>query len=124
MKSIKVRFNLSRGKNYMKWKVEHPSGISEYYEPAEVQLKLYGCTLKNHKKTAEKIFNGAEKTVCAWVLCKTMEIIFNTSPEVQTGESRVSYNPRKQPNWIHSGSVVDGNRYDKIISYGKSLHIS
>lgn len=123
MKSIKVRFNLSKGKNYMKWKIEYPTGQSEYRDPAEVQLEMYDCTLKNYKKTAEKIFNGADKTVCAWVLCKTLDIV-TSDAQAQPEDNRVSYNPRKQPNWLHGGCVVDGSRYDKIISFGKSLFIS
>jgi len=53
-KKIKVRFNLGKGKNYMKWKLEFPTH-SEYYSPEDYNLALFGCQLKNHKKTAEKI---------------------------------------------------------------------
>ena len=52
---IKVRFNLGRGKNYMKWKVQYPSGNVEYFNPSDVQLILKNCQLKNNRKTAEKI---------------------------------------------------------------------
>lgn len=124
MKSIKVRFNLSKGQNYMKWKVEYPTGESVYYDPAMVQLKLHDCTMKNYKKTAEKIYNGAEKTVCAWVLCNALEVTHNAAAEAPADEQRLSYNPRKQPNWIHAGTVVDGSRYENVISFGKSLYIS
>jgi hypothetical protein len=57
MKSIKVRFNLSRGVNYLKWKVEYPDGNVMYYYPTGVQLIMGDCTLKNYKKVAEKIHN-------------------------------------------------------------------
>ena len=30
MKRTKIRFNLGRGQNYMKWKVEYPDGNSLY----------------------------------------------------------------------------------------------
>jgi lipopolysaccharide biosynthesis glycosyltransferase len=61
MKSIKIRFNLGKGKNFMKWKVQYTDGTIEYHSPADVQLLMHDCTLKNHKKTAQKIFDGAKK---------------------------------------------------------------
>ena len=73
---IKVRFNLGRGKNYMKWKIQSKSGV-EYHYPADVQLIMKGCQLKNNRKTAEKIFNGENKDVCAWVLCDSIDIKFD-----------------------------------------------
>ena len=74
-KKIKVRFNLGRGENYMKWKVEYPNGWSKYFAPTENQLILKGCQLKNSRTTAMKILNGQHKVVCAWVLCDEIEII-------------------------------------------------
>jgi len=32
-KSIKVRFNLGKGVNYMKWKIEYPDGRVLYSDP-------------------------------------------------------------------------------------------
>ena len=63
-KRIKVRFNLGRGPNYLKWKVSYPNGEVMYYYPTGVQLTMKGCTLKNSKSTAQKIFRGeSNKTV-------------------------------------------------------------
>jgi len=61
VKSIKIRFNLGRGKNFMKWKIQYPNGEIEYHNPTDVQLLMHDCTLKNRKKTAQKIFDGAKK---------------------------------------------------------------
>ena len=52
---IKVRFNLSRGANYMKWKVEYPDGTKEYLSPETHRLIMTKALLKNYKKTAQKI---------------------------------------------------------------------
>ena len=68
MKLIKVRFNLGAGKNFMKWKIERPDGIISYHSPKEVQLVMAGCVLKNQKTTALKIFKGANKTLCSWII--------------------------------------------------------
>lgn len=105
--SIKVRFNLSAGKNYMKWKVEYPDRKPEYYDPNEFQLVLGGCTLKNHKKTAEKIHQGASKTVCAWVLCSSIAI-YKADKYNTEGLPQIKYNPRVRPNWMWDDEVMDG----------------
>jgi hypothetical protein len=121
MKSIKVRFNLGAGKNYMKWKIEYPDGKVEYFRPTNIQLVMSDCTLKNYKKTADKIFKGANKTVCAWVLCKEIEIRKeNFEPD---NENKIRYNPRVQPNWMFNGEIVDGKKFDNIISVDFGLYI-
>jgi hypothetical protein len=119
MKSIKVRFNLSRGVNYLKWKVEYPDGNVMYYHPTGVQLVMGDCTLKNYKKVAEKIHNGANKSVCAWVLCKTLELKFDNF--ITDNTTQIKFNPRVQPNWIINGEVSDGKKLDSIHSIGHSL---
>jgi hypothetical protein len=119
MKSIKVRFNLSRGVNYLKWKVEYPDGNVMYYYPTGVQLVMGECTLKNYKKVAEKIHNGANKSVCAWVLCKTLELKFDNFITDET--TQIKFNPRVQPNWMVNGEVSDGKKLNGIHSIGYSL---
>ena len=114
--SIKVRFNLSAGKNYMKWKVEYPDRKPEYYDPKEYQLVLGGCTLKNHKKTAQKIHEGAHKTVCAWVLCDHVTIYKANTFQINEEYHQIKYNPRVRPNWMWGEEVMDGCCLPKMIS--------
>ena len=117
---IKVRFNLGRGKNYMKWKVEGPLGV-EYYSPCDVQLIMYGCKLKNSRKTAEKIFNGMNKDVCAWVLCDSIEIRHENFRNVWV-KDRVRYNPRKFPYWVnYFDKEVDNFEYKEIATIDYNL---
>lgn len=119
MKNIKVRFNLGAGQNYMKWKVEYPDGIVQYHDPKEVQLVMYDCTLKNYKKTSQKIYEGGEKVVCAWVLCNQVDIKTN---DFELGnENKIKFNPRIQPNWILNGEIVDGKKFEEIISVDYGL---
>lgn len=123
MKSIKVRFNLGAGVNFMKWKIERPDGVISYHSPEDVQLIMNGCVLKNQKSTALKIFNGSNKTVCSWILCESIEILTNgVSTHLQDSE-RVSYNPRVSPNWIYRGSIADGMRFDKLITSGNKVYL-
>lgn len=116
----KVRFNLGAGKNYMKWKVEGPEGVA-YYAPDEVQIIMCNCQLKNQRKTAERILEGAHKTVCAWVKCGTLAIhkekLFNEGPAVQ-----LKYNPRVMPHWfINEGENADNMTATTVFSSGRKL---
>ncbi len=122
-KRIKVRFNLGRGKNYMKWKVEYPNKVVEYLNPTEVQLVMKNCQLRNHKGVANKIFNGANKTVCAWVLCKDIELLKKDFKQYDLSCDRIRYNPRIQPNWVLNDEVVDNMFVDEIGSVDYGLYI-
>jgi len=117
-KKIKVRFNLGKGKNYMKWKVEFPTH-SEYYSPDEYTLFLHACQLKNHKKTADKIHSGANKSVCAWILCD--QLFLGQNVKLPDGGTQLKYNPRTQPNWLAGAAVVDNEYFDQIWSDGRKL---
>jgi len=122
MKRIKVRFNLGQGKNYMKWKVEYPDGRTEYHHPTGIQLIMDGCQLKNYRKTAQKIFAGANKTVCAWVLCESIEIRDSKFlPDRQ--EKRVRYNPRVTPNWMYKDQIADGKTFERLYSVDFGLYV-
>jgi hypothetical protein len=116
--SIKVRFNLGRGVNYMKWKVYSSKSV-DYYDPMEYNLTLHDCVLKNNKNTALSIFQGKSKSVCSWVLCKS--VIVSKAESLPRDLTKISYNPKVFPGWLIENTVVDGHRYDTIWSQGKSL---
>ena len=122
MKKIKVRFNLSRGKNFMKWKVEYPNKTVEYYDPEQVQLILTNAQLRNYKKVAEKIYNGANKSVCAWVLCDSVEIKTTDFKELNDSFDRIKYNPRIKPNWTINEEIADNEFMELIISENNKLY--
>lgn len=127
MKSIKVRFNLGKGKNYMKWKVQHPDGTSVYYSPTDTQLVMHNCILKNNRKTAEKIMTGQHKTVCAWVLCDSIEIRNDSFVpyDVDPNNIRVKYNPRENPFWVlGKGTPADGFKFNQIGSVDYKLFVT
>ena len=123
MKSIKVRFNLGAGANFMKWKIERPDGVISYHSPEDVQLIMNVCVLKNQKSTALKIFNGSNKTVCSWILCESVEILANGVSTHHPDSARVSYNPRISPHCIYRGSIADGMRFDKLITSGNKVYL-
>jgi hypothetical protein len=122
VKRIKVRFNLGKGKNYLKWKVQYPNGEVEYHSPSDVQLVMRNCQLRNHKGVAQKIFNGGEKVVCAWVLCEQIEIVKDNFAYVDTIWDRIRYNPRVQPNWLFNGNIADNEYFGTIASVDYGLY--
>lgn len=100
MKKYKVRFHLGRGKNYQMWQVtDNETKAKRYYNPDETSLTLLGCTLGNQVGVAKKIFDGQNKTVCAWVDCD--RVIDNMSQPDSVGTmTQYKYNPRKNPHWF------------------------
>jgi hypothetical protein len=118
MRRFRVRFNLGRGPNYMKWKVEGPHGVS-YHSPTDTQLLLKGCELKNNLKAAKRIHAGESKSVCAWVLCE--QIYFIGARPCRDKSIKISYNPKKNPHWcLPGGHPVDGLKVEWLhtIDYG------
>jgi hypothetical protein len=107
----------------MKWKIEYPNGTIEYHSPTDVQLIMGECELKNHKKVAEKIYDGGVKVVCAWVLCDTIEVKTTDFIQYDPLLIRIRYNPRITPNWVLDGIIVDNCKFVKIASIGSQLWI-
>lgn len=119
MKRFKVRFHLGEGVNKFKWRIEDTKkGTHEFLVPEEVTLVLTNTFLRNQKGTAQKIFDGANKTVCAWVECDGVLIRDRVNI---VGKQRLNYNPRVTPNWVVNGENADGNSYDQLISVGRKL---
>jgi hypothetical protein len=120
-KKIKVRFNLGRGENYMKWKVQYPNGWTKYFRPCDVQLVMTDCVLKNSRTTALKILNGEHKVVCAWVLCDNIEI--REDNFIADNGQQVKYNPRVLPFWNKDGVDMDGSKIREMYSIDYKLNI-
>lgn len=117
MKKAKVRFNLGRGKNYLKWKIEHSEGVL-YLSPEDVNLKMTNARLRNRKSTAQKINEGANKSVCSWILCDEVEVI-NTQ---YIGE-QIRYNPRINPFWMNEkGENIDNTSYEVLYTNGRKIY--
>jgi hypothetical protein len=118
---FKVRFNLSRGKNFKKWKVTYPSKLIFYYNPNEVTFRLTNCLLKNNKKTSEEIFDGANKRVCAWVECEKLEIL--SKPINVEDLIEIKYNPRNNPYWEMNEVDVDFNKFDTLVTNDNKIYV-
>ncbi len=118
---IKVRFHLARGKNYMKWQIK--DGIkTEYYEPDLFNLIMNNCQLHNKPNIAKKIFNGENKTVCAWISCQSVNIV--DRKEISSQKESISYNPRIAPHWrCDNGNNIDNKIFKTIVSVGHKLFV-
>ena len=131
----KVRFHLAEGENYKKWQITDTHfGRVMYFTPNNVELVMFNCRLMNQPGTAEKIYEGANKTVCAWVYCKDLMINLKRDirdfPAVNAGWSErnlekvgaVAYDPRKAPYWRdENGNNIDKQKMSIIISEGRKL---
>jgi hypothetical protein len=120
---FQVRFNLGAGENFLKWKVTNPSGVAKYYEPSEVTIIMEGCKLVNHKGTAEKIFDGANKTVCAWVQASEVTVYHKMDEEFLTVGDKVCYNPKVAPNWMVDGENVDKQEFAELVTVDRGVFL-
>jgi len=105
-----------------------------YFNPDNVELVMFNCRLMNQRGTANKIHEGANKTVCAWIQCKDLMINLKRDirglPAFNSGWSErnlekvgvVAYNPRKSPNWRdENGNNIDKQKMSIIMSEGRGL---
>jgi hypothetical protein len=101
----------------MKWKIEHSEGII-YLSPEEFNLKMTNARLRNQKATASKINNGANKTVCSWILCDEVQVT-----NLQYFGDQVRYNPRVNPFWMDSNDDnIDGTTHDVLYTNGRKIY--
>jgi hypothetical protein len=118
-RQFKVRFNLGAGIHFMHWRVENRlTKEVQYFNPNEVSFELTDCYLRNQKATANKINNGANKSVCAWIECNAV-----TMTDCDPQGNNVSYNPRIAPNWLCNDTNVDGKRFGTLLTKGNKVFI-
>lgn len=119
----KVRFNLGRGDNYMKWKVTNTlTKEVNYLEPNDFTLELTNAKLFNSKATANKIKAGANKTACSWIMCDDIDVRPPLTCYAAIGE-QVRYNPRVLPYWHdESGQDIDGSVHEVLITLNNKLY--
>lgn len=122
-RQYKIRFNLGKGPNYMRWKVVSPDGEVNFYHPQEVQILMQYCTLKNNARLATRIFDGENKTVCAWILCQNLAIR-RDGMYIRDESYRLLYNPRVDPYWTDGGGRnLDNNQYDHIHTIDSRIYV-
>lgn len=119
---FKVRFHLGAGEHFMHWQVKNTeTGEVTYHHPDKVRLELTDCFLRNQPAAANKIFNGASKTVCAWV--EAREVLVTPVALFQCFEHEAQYNPKVAPYWRYKGEKADGRVFGKMASQNRKLRV-
>lgn len=107
-RNFKIRFHIGQGENYMKWRIEDVTTKKVwFFEPSEFEAVIINGKLYNQKSAANKINQGSNKTVCAWIMAENV-VMYSTENLWMKGQ--VSYNPRVMPHWIDN----NGNNADKL----------
>lgn len=121
----KIRFNLGRGKNYKKWKIVNPDKTIQIIDPRDFNILLMNATLCNNKKSALKIFNGANKSVCAWIEAEEIMIQSSNNKFIEGIDLKeeISYNPRVKPYWQYKGGDCDNKNFESIITKENKVFI-
>ena len=100
---------LARGDNYMKWQVfDRQANTKDYFDPDSKCIIMKQCVLRNHKQAALRIFEGQNKTVCAWIDHETYTVSDTLPPLARL--TNYKYNPRKNPHWF----TDDSNNADNL----------
>jgi len=122
LKRYRVRFHLAKGDNFMKWQVfDKLHNTKEYYDPDTRSIIMRDCLLGNHATTAKKIFDGDNKTVCAWVACNEVCVV-DSVPTI--GKlTQYKYNPRKNPHW-HTDKTnnADGRKFKTMVTNKRKVY--
>ena len=129
----KVRFHLGRGKNFMKWQVTSnlntgdgtgAKHVVSYVNPQENQLAMLGCKLSLQPTAAQKIHDGANKTVCAWIECEAVQVLEVNRLKPNEQDYRIKFNPRQNPEWTDGyNNVVSGNEYEILFTNDRTLWV-
>lgn len=128
MKNIKryrVRFHLAKGDNFMKWQVfDRQNNTKDYFDPDSKSIFMKGCVLGNQPATAKKIYNGDNKTVCAWISCDDYQAWDTDIVKLDTSAmTHYKYNPKKNPHWFtDKNDNRDGLKFDTMITQKRAVY--
>ena len=114
-----LRFHMGAGANYLKWKLTDPSGRSVFKSPDEVTMVLTNCRLRNAPSTAAKIYQGGNKSVCAWIEADLVVVIPKVALQIGVP---LLYNPRVCPFWQVEGANGDNERFKTVMTSGRRLY--
>ena len=129
----KVRFHLGRGEHFMHWQIKSKLNtgdgtgakeIVDYVDPLDNQLAMLGCKLSLQPTAAQKIHDGANKTVCAWIECEGVQVLPVNRLKPNEQDYRIKFNPRQNPEWTDGyNNVVSGNEYEIIFTNDRTLWV-
>ncbi len=98
--------------------------VVSYVNPQENQLAMMGCKLSLQPTAAQKIHDGANKTVCAWIECESVQVLEVNRLKPNEQDYRIKFNPRQSPNWTDGyNNVVSGNEYEILFTNDRTLWV-
>ena len=130
----RIRFHLQNGPHFMHWQVrDNVSGEVVFLPPETHTIHAESCKLRNRPRAATKIFDGANKSVCAWVDAERIHITdlgehgYPAKREAvarQLDFDQVRFNPKTAPNWVdNNGENVDGAEFRELYFCHRSVFV-
>lgn len=111
MYKYKIRYHLANGEHKNHWQVKDKNNSVDYIDPICNTLVLEDCKLVNQKCTANRIFRGSAKSVCAWIECRSYLVV----PKTYTNKLLFRYNPKVCPYWTdENNNNLDNTTYPVI----------
>lgn len=116
------RIHLQSGENYGFWQIRDlPPRPEVWYLAREGNVVfLYDCVLRNRKAEAQRIYQGAPKSTCAWIYASE----YSVCPEWEARGVRLDsvtplfYNPRDAPFWMDAqGKNIDNSEFKRIVLF-------
>lgn len=122
---VRVRFHLGAGEHHRQWQVRHADGRVEYHDPDAVSLVMLGCRLRNQRGTAQRIHDGDNKSVCAWVEADDVVVTVPVTRFWPGLDGRqIAFDPRVAPHWRdEAGADIDGRQFEAVVSSGRRLAV-
>ena len=121
----KVRFHLGKGEHFMHWQVHNLiEDTIQYVDPQQHGLLMFGCKLRNQKGGAQKIHDGANKSVVAWIDCEYVNLNALRINTNKTDYEHLRYNPRIAPNWTSSEQIgidMDNTEHGLLVTMGRDV---
>ena len=85
------------------------------------ELLFFGIIMIVSLLLVTMVYAGANKTVCAWVLCDAIKI-YEAGTLFAGDKPQFKYNPRVRPNWMWEDEVIDGCWYHTMMSDSNKLY--
>jgi len=127
----RLRYHLARGEFYKHWQLkESKTGKTIYFRPEDTNFLLENVKLYNKKAVAQRIYEGANKNVCAWLSIKGSVKIRTEEIDV-SNMTEIFYNPRETPFWTYKNLVnigldlvdLDLKEFNKVIINKTKIYV-
>jgi len=129
-KAFKIRRNLKKGSEYGFFQVSVSDTNSKLGETIEMvnpethSIVMQECILWNVRGTSTRIYEGAYKERCAWVVCTDYVVMpqSDIDSDIADGRNELVFNPRLSPTWLDAEmNDVDKTQYESIVTVNKEL---